>query len=189
MSYVMAAPEMMAAAAMDVAAVGSTLSAAHMAATAPTVAVMPAAADEVSGSIAHLFSRHAQDYQALAGRAAVFHEQFVQHLNASVRSYAAAEAANAASLQPLNASASSSASAIAALPGPLAFNLLTSVNAALGQLLNIWNMFTSRLIAFLNALYDLAYFVYILAYLAYIPIYILERLWGPLYVFGVRIWI
>ncbi len=53
MSYVTVAPEMMAAAATDVAAVGSTLSAAHLAAAAPTVAVMPAAADEVSGSIAH----------------------------------------------------------------------------------------------------------------------------------------
>ena len=37
MADVMAAPEMMAAAATDVAAVGSTLSAAHMAAAAPTV--------------------------------------------------------------------------------------------------------------------------------------------------------
>ena len=78
MSYVMAAPEMMAAAATDVAAVGSTLSAAHMAA-APTVAVIRAAADEVSGSIAHLFSGYGQDYQALAGQAAAFHEQFMQH--------------------------------------------------------------------------------------------------------------
>ena len=48
-----------------------------MVAAAPTVALIPAAADEVSASIAHLFSQHAQDYQALAGQAAVFHEQFV----------------------------------------------------------------------------------------------------------------
>jgi hypothetical protein len=105
MSYVMAAPEMITAA-------------------ASTVAVIPAAADEVSASIARLFSGHAQGYQALAGQAAAFHEQFVQHLNASARSYAANEASNAASLQRLNASAGSSASAIAALPGPL-LNLLT----------------------------------------------------------------
>ena len=149
MSYVTVAPEMMAAAATDVAAVGSTLSAAHLAAAAPTVAVMPAAADEVSGSIAHLFSRHARDYQALAGQAAAFHEQFVQHLNASAHSYAATEAANAASLPHVNASVGSSASAIAALQGPLAFNLLTSVNAALDQLLN---MLTSVL-NYLSALF------------------------------------
>jgi hypothetical protein len=118
MSCVMAAPDMMAAAATDVAAVGSTLSAAHVAAAAPTVAVIPAAADEVSASIAHLLSRHAQDYQAVAGQAAAFHEQYVQHLNASARSYATAEGANVASLQPLNASSGGSASAIAAAPTP-----------------------------------------------------------------------
>ena len=78
-----------------------------MAAATPTVAVIPAAADEVSASIAHLVSQHAQDYQALAGQAAAFHEQFVQHLTSSVGSYASAEAANAASLQPLTASAGS----------------------------------------------------------------------------------
>jgi len=120
MSYAMAAPDMMAAAATDVAAVGSTISAAHVAAMAPTVAVMPAAADEVSASIAHLFSRHAQDYQGLAGQAAAFHEQYVQHLNASALSYATAEGANVASLQPLNASSGASANAIAALTGPVA---------------------------------------------------------------------
>jgi hypothetical protein len=51
MSYVIAAPETMAAAATDLAAVGSTLSAAHMAAASPTVAVMPAGADEVGTNI------------------------------------------------------------------------------------------------------------------------------------------
>ncbi|MGO9926205.1 MAG: PE family protein [Mycobacterium sp.] len=130
MSYVMAAPEMMAAAATDVAAVGATLSVAHMAAVAPTVAVIPAAADEVSASIAHLFSRYAQDYQALAGQVAAFHEEFVRQLNASARSYAATEAASAASLQYLNASLSSFGSAIAALPGQL-FNMLTGFWTAL----------------------------------------------------------
>ena len=34
-------------------------------------------------------------YQQLAGRAAAFHQQFVQHLHASANSYAATEAANA----------------------------------------------------------------------------------------------
>jgi hypothetical protein len=120
MSCVMTAPDVMAAAATDVAAVGSTLSAAHVTAVNPTVAVVPAAADEVSATIAHLFSRHAQDYQGLAGQAAAFHEQFVQHLNASARSYATAEGANVASLQPLNASLGASANAIAAVTGPVA---------------------------------------------------------------------
>jgi len=66
---------MLAAAAADLATIDSSLSAAHTAAAAPTFALVPAAADEVSASIAHLFSQHAEDYQALAGQAAAFHEQ------------------------------------------------------------------------------------------------------------------
>jgi len=135
MSNVVASPEIIAAAATDVAAVGAKLSAAHMAAAVPTVAVIPAAADEVSASIAHLFSGHAQDYQALAGQAAAFHEQFVQHLTASARSYAATEAANASLLQPLTASVGSIGSAIAASPG-LLLNMLTSLWGQLTALLN-----------------------------------------------------
>jgi PE family len=133
MSYVTVAPEMMAAAATDLAGIGSALSEARIAAAPPTVALVPAAADEVSAGIAHLFSRYAEDYHALAGRATAFHEQFVQHLNASARSYAATEAANAVSLQHLNASVGSSASAIAAVPGPL-LNYLTCLNAVVDQL-------------------------------------------------------
>ncbi|HTY28078.1 MAG TPA: PE family protein, partial [Mycobacterium sp.] len=104
MSYLVAVPEVMTSAATDLAAVGSTVNAAHIAAAAPTVAVPPAAADQVSAGIAHLFSQHAQDYQALAGQAAAFQEQFVQHLTAGAVSYAGAEATNVASLlQPLTA--------------------------------------------------------------------------------------
>ena len=104
MSYVMVAPETMAAAATDLAGIGSTLSAAHMAAVPPTVALVPAAADEVSAGVAHLFSRYAEGFQGLAGRAAVFHEEFAQHLHAGAGSYASAEAVNASSLHPLTAS-------------------------------------------------------------------------------------
>lgn len=91
MSAVIAVPELMAEAATDLATIGSNLSAAHMTAAPSTVAVLPAAADEVSASIAHLFSQHAQDYQALAGQAAAFHGQFVQNLTASAASYTSAE--------------------------------------------------------------------------------------------------
>jgi PE family len=73
--------------------------------------LVPAAADEVSASIAHLFSQHAEDYQAVAGQAAVFHQQFIQNLNASARSYASTEAANTLSLRSLDASTGSHASA------------------------------------------------------------------------------
>jgi PE family len=88
MSYVIAAPEMMTSAATDLATIGSNVSAAHMAAAARTLAVMPAAADELSASIAQLFSQHAANHQALAAQAAAFNDQFVQHLTAGAFSYA-----------------------------------------------------------------------------------------------------
>jgi PE family len=111
MSYVNAAPEILGAAAADLATIDSSLGAAHTAAAAPTIALVPAAADEVSASIAHLFSQHADDYQAVAGHAAAFHEQFIRHLNASARSYDSTEAANTSSLRSLAASTGSHASA------------------------------------------------------------------------------
>ncbi|WP_261887724.1 PE family protein, partial [Mycobacterium marinum] len=99
MSYVFATPELVAAAATDLAGVQSVLSAANSAAAGPTMAVMAAGADEVSALIAGLFDAHAQAYQALSAQALVFHDQFVQMLNAGASSYAAAEAANASPLQ------------------------------------------------------------------------------------------
>jgi hypothetical protein len=128
MSYVIAAPEIMTSAAADLAAIGSNVSAAHLVAAAPTTSVIPAAADEVSASIAHLFSQHAANYQAMAAQAAGFQEQFVQHLTASAGAFARAEAANVALLQPLTASAGAIGSAIGALPG----QLLNSFNDFLG---------------------------------------------------------
>ncbi|OBA76595.1 hypothetical protein A5641_20630 [Mycobacterium sp. 1554424.7] len=96
MSYVMAAPEVLAAAANDVAAIGSALRA-HIAA-APTAAVIPAAADEVSAGIAQVFSQAAQSFQGLVGKASTFGEQFAQQLTGGAGAYAAAEAVNAASV-------------------------------------------------------------------------------------------
>src|SRR5262245_26692299 len=72
-----------------------------MVAAARTTAVIPAAADEVSASIAHLMSGCGQEYQALAAQAAAFNDQFVQHLAAAVFSYTDVEAAIAAFLQNL----------------------------------------------------------------------------------------
>jgi len=134
MSYVIAAPEIMTSAATDLATIGSNLSAAHTVAAAPTLAVLPAAADEVSAGIAHLFSQCGQSYHALAAQAAAYQEQFVQHLTAGAGSYAAAEASNAALLQPLTVSAGSFTSAIATLVGQI-FDWLKIAIAALGQLL------------------------------------------------------
>jgi PE family len=89
----------MAAAATDLAGIGSALGEAHTAAAVPTVALVPAAADEVSAGVAHLFSRYAEDFQGLAGKATAFHGQFAQNLKTSAASYTSAEDAIASLLQ------------------------------------------------------------------------------------------
>jgi PE family len=101
MSFVVAVPDMLAAAAADVAGIGSSLSEANTAATASTTRVIAAAADEVSAAIASLFSSHGTAFQALSAQAADFHAQFVQALTAGARAYASSEAANAGPLQTL----------------------------------------------------------------------------------------
>jgi hypothetical protein len=112
MSYAIAIPDFMTAAAADLATIGSTLDEAHRAAAPATLAVVPAAADEVSVSIARLFSEHGQAYQAVARDEAMFQEHFVQNLTAGAASYASIE------------------DAIARLLGGLAFDLSVSPGAA-----------------------------------------------------------
>jgi hypothetical protein len=99
MSFVIAAPEFVTAAASDLANVGSTITTANAAAAAPTTGVLAAGADEVSATVATLFDAHGQAYQAISAQTAAFHQQFVQLINSGAGSYAAAEAANAAPLQ------------------------------------------------------------------------------------------
>jgi len=98
MSLLLAVPEELAAAASDVAGIGSTLRMANAAAAAPTTGVLAAAADEVSTQVAALFSQHAQGYQQLSARAAAFHQQFVQAMTTSASSYMAAESGAAQTL-------------------------------------------------------------------------------------------
>ncbi len=95
MSFVTAAPEMLATAAQNVANIGTSLSAANATAAASTTSVLAAGADEVSQAIARLFSDYATHYQSLNAQAAAFHHSFVQTLNAAGGAYSSAEAANA----------------------------------------------------------------------------------------------
>jgi hypothetical protein len=99
MANVMVTPDLVSAAATDLATIGSGLEAAHSAAAGPTLGLVPAAADEVSAGIAQLFSREAEEYQKTAGRAAAFHEQFARRLEAGADAFAGAEAANGSSLR------------------------------------------------------------------------------------------
>jgi triacylglycerol lipase len=97
-SYVVSLPEMMSAAATDVASIGSVVATANQGVAGATTGVLAAAEDEVSAEIAALFSARGQGYQALSAQAAAFHERFVQALTGASGAYAAAEAANASPL-------------------------------------------------------------------------------------------
>jgi hypothetical protein len=99
MSFVIVAPEIIVTAAADVATIGSTLDVANAAAALRTVAIAPAAADEVSASIAQLFSEHAQEYQAAAGQASAFVAQFGDNLTSSADLYALIETVSASLFQ------------------------------------------------------------------------------------------
>src|SRR6516225_8318699 len=92
MSFLIATPEILSAAATDLAALGSMLSAANAAAATATTGVLPAAFDEVSAAIAALFGAHGQTYQALGAQALTFQERFVQLLGDGASMYATAEA-------------------------------------------------------------------------------------------------
>ncbi|WP_459797630.1 PE family protein, partial [Mycobacterium riyadhense] len=100
-SFVIAAPEALAAASRDLTGIGSTISAANSVAAASTTELLAAGGDEVSVAIARLFGSYARDYQALTAQSAVFHDQFVRALAAGGGAYAATEAVNASPLQVL----------------------------------------------------------------------------------------
>ena len=95
MSFVNAQPVELTAAAENLQGVGSSMAAQNAAAAAPTMSVVPAAADEVSALTAAQFATHAQMYQAVSAQAVAIHELFVNTLGISAGSYAATEAANA----------------------------------------------------------------------------------------------
>ncbi|OBH74834.1 PE family protein, partial [Mycobacterium mantenii] len=142
MSFVEATPEFVAAAAGDLARIGTTISSANSIAMGPTSAVLAPGADEVSASIAALFDAHSQVYQALSAQAAAFHSQFVQLMNGGATQYALAEAANTTPLQTAAAPASVAAqvpavsgafgpSAPAAPAGPLMAAVAPAATAAM----------------------------------------------------------
>ncbi|MEB4208151.1 PE family protein [Mycobacterium sp. 94-17] len=106
MSFVQATPELVEAAAGDLATIGSTISSANTVALGPTSNVLAPGADEVSVGIAALFDAHSRVYQALSAQAAEFHSQFVQLMNGGAAQYAFAEAANVSPLRAVAAPAS-----------------------------------------------------------------------------------
>ncbi|CAM4098493.1 PPE-repeat proteins [Mycobacterium basiliense] len=98
MSIVFAQPEMLDAAAGELHSITAVVRAGNAAAAAPTTGVAPAAADLVSLLTAAQFAQHGELYQAVSAQAAAVQEQLATTLGISAGSYAATEAANAASI-------------------------------------------------------------------------------------------
>ncbi len=99
MSYLVAAPDLFAAATANLNSLGTSISEANGAWAGPISSLLPAAQDEVSAAIAALFGTHAQSYQALSQEAQAFHQQFVQALSSAGNAYSLAESVNANPLQ------------------------------------------------------------------------------------------
>ncbi|WP_407685628.1 PPE family protein, SVP subgroup [Mycobacterium sp. HUMS_1102779] len=97
MSFLTTVPEELLAAAAQLGAIGSSLTAQNAGAAAPTTTIAPAAADQVSQLQAGIFSAYGTMYQQIAAEAQAMHEQFVNTLGLSSGTYSATEAANASS--------------------------------------------------------------------------------------------
>jgi hypothetical protein len=100
-SFLIAAPEALAAASADLSGIGEAIREARASAAQATTVIAPAAADEVSAAITQLLGNYAADFQALSARTAAFHVGFVQTLQHSASAFAGTEAANGSLLQTL----------------------------------------------------------------------------------------
>ena len=129
MSYVNTAPAAISAAATQLEGIGNSFAAESAGAAAPTTAISPAAADEVSILQSGVFSTYGQLYQTVSAQAQAIHQQFVNTLQQSSGSYQETEGANQAGTAASSLSnAASSGTSAAADPGPITglINDLTS---------------------------------------------------------------
>jgi hypothetical protein len=96
MSFVTTQPEALTAAAGQLTAIGSVMTSSNSTVAEPTTGLAPAATDEISTLTAAAFATHGVLYQEVSAQAVAIHQLFVSTLQASAGSYAATEAANAA---------------------------------------------------------------------------------------------
>ena len=96
MSLLTTIPEELAAAAAQLAAIVSSLTAQNAGAAAATTGLAPAASDSVSLQQAGIFSAYGTLYQQLAAEAQTVQEQFASTLGLSSGTYGSTEASNAA---------------------------------------------------------------------------------------------
>src|SRR5262249_19189318 len=109
-----------------------------------------------------VFSQAAQDFQGLVGKASAFGQQFAQQLTAGAGSYAAAEAVNAASLDP-----SSLIQELIDAPAGLLQGFTSLYNSTSGVL--------KFLLSFLELPVYIAYETLVLAYLTLAGLIALEQ--------------
>lgn len=97
--FVTTIPGAMESAAAGLAGIGSTVTASNAAAAAPTIGVLPPAAEEeASALLALAFSTHGQLHQVTQAVGSVVHAMFVATMGLSAGSYAASEALNAVAM-------------------------------------------------------------------------------------------
>ncbi|GFG65736.1 PE family protein [Mycobacterium kubicae] len=125
-SFLATTPQLVTAAAENLAGLGSNLGQATAAAARGTTGVAAAAADEVSLAIAQVFGSFGEEFQAVNAQAAAFHSEFVRLLNGSAAAYVATEIANAQQnvMSAVNAPAQTLLSGVAASPAAAAADIL-----------------------------------------------------------------
>ncbi|OBK14157.1 PE-PPE domain-containing protein [Mycobacterium asiaticum] len=119
MSYVTTQPQLMTAAAENLAGIQASLAEVNAAVAGQTTGLAAAAADEVSAAAAQLFGAFGQEYQQVVGQAAVFHQEFNRVLAAASAAYADAEFLNAAAVGGALAAASPIEALLAPVLAPL----------------------------------------------------------------------
>ncbi|MCV7005887.1 PE family protein [Mycobacterium gordonae] len=98
MTLLAAQPQLITAATVQVAAIGTAISDVGALVAGPTTELAAAAADEVSVAAAELFGAYARESQALLAQAAAFGDRFAAALTAAAGAYLDAEAANDAAV-------------------------------------------------------------------------------------------
>lgn len=98
MAHLLTLPEVMAAAAGDVAEIRSAISSAGASAAGATTGMAAAAEDEVSAMTAALFGSYGRDFQSLLHQAGAFHERFAQLMAEAGNAYSQTESEAQAAL-------------------------------------------------------------------------------------------
>ncbi|MCV7099384.1 PE family protein, partial [Mycobacterium palustre] len=136
MSFLTTIPEELLAAAAQLEGIGNSLTAQNAGAAAPTTAIAPAAADQVSTLQAAIFSTYGTIYQQIAAEAQAIQQQFVSTLGLSSGTYSQTEAANVAAATPVDNFISQLSSLFG---GPLG-STNGEVTSLSGNLANVFNI-------------------------------------------------